>query len=781
MYLERLLQINMATLAALGTLLLGMGQRSAGLPLLVLVSALASVWLTDFTGLCRLNRAVANLAALVAVVISLRQLFVLGGQVQLLGLANLLVYLQVILMFQEKDLRSYRQLVMLSFLQVVVAALYSQGFWFGVMVVVYVLVGISALTLLLAHRQWRQYGVVGESVAAALRPGGRWPLAHRPAEISATPADEGHAGIAGELYLRLGWMSLGTVGLTLVVFLTVPRVGQSAWRGAVAKTRHVVGFSDTITLGEMGEILQDREEVLRLELTDPATESLCRLQGDLYLRGCVLSHYDRGQWRDTMRSPYRSRQVPRFDPYVDQPLFVQRITIEPLDSEELFCVWPPVALPVQPRRDDRLQVRGSRLVRPPSWQRRRMIYALGTTAIRDEVQTPLVPCQRYVRLRPLLQMPEDSQLPELIRLAAQWDTESGLPEHDRIGRARWLAERFHDPERFEYSLSGQTRDLSLDPVEDFIARNSRGHCEYFATALALMLRSRGIPSRVVSGFRCDEYNDLGGFYQVRQFHAHSWVEAYLEPGHLPLDALSGPARARFAHGGWLRLEPTPAAPGALVEGNDSLAGGFRRGVDWFESLWSNYVLEMDRRRQRDAVYQPAARMVAKAFRRLSDPAWWRAAWQQVADMLRLEALGALGRWLLAAVGVAAAAGIVVLLRRRLRGRWRRLVERLAGRPRRAPGPSTGQVEFYWRLELLLAHAGLTRRPGQTQREFAAAAGERLATSTGGARMQRLLVDLTDTFYRVRFGNLPLDDEGTAAVERALGELTASMASHTLGP
>ena len=65
-YVERLLQINVATLAALGTLLLGMGQRSAWLPLFSMIAAGTSVWLTDVTGWFRLNRKVANVAALAA-------------------------------------------------------------------------------------------------------------------------------------------------------------------------------------------------------------------------------------------------------------------------------------------------------------------------------------------------------------------------------------------------------------------------------------------------------------------------------------------------------------------------------------------------------------------------------------------------------------------------------------------------------------------------------------------------------------------------------------------
>ena len=155
MYLERLLQINMATLAALGALLLGMGQRSEGPPLLVMLAAAVSVWLTDVTGRFRSVGWTANVLMLVGAVVSLRDLFPLQSEMQAIGLSWFLIYLQIILLFQKKDERTYWLLVMLSLLQVVVATLFSQGIWFGVLLAVYMLLGFSAMTLLMLYRQWK--------------------------------------------------------------------------------------------------------------------------------------------------------------------------------------------------------------------------------------------------------------------------------------------------------------------------------------------------------------------------------------------------------------------------------------------------------------------------------------------------------------------------------------------------------------------------------------------------------------------------------------------------
>ena len=172
MYLERLLQINMATLAALGALLLGMGQRSEGPPLLVALAAVVSVWLTDITGWFRLDRRVANVLMLLAAVVSLRRSFPVENELQALDFAWFLIYLQILFLFQAKDERKYWLLVMLSLLQVVVATLFNQGIWFGLLLAVYMLLGFSAMTLLLLYRQWQRYQPRDEGSGFVCLPGG---------------------------------------------------------------------------------------------------------------------------------------------------------------------------------------------------------------------------------------------------------------------------------------------------------------------------------------------------------------------------------------------------------------------------------------------------------------------------------------------------------------------------------------------------------------------------------------------------------------------------------
>ena len=114
MYVERLLQINLATLTALGAILLGMGEGNQWPPLVVVMAAALSIWLTDVTGLFHISRQAANVLMLLAAAVSVGRIYPLHRELQVLDFAWFVIYLQVILLFQKKDERIYWPLVVLS-------------------------------------------------------------------------------------------------------------------------------------------------------------------------------------------------------------------------------------------------------------------------------------------------------------------------------------------------------------------------------------------------------------------------------------------------------------------------------------------------------------------------------------------------------------------------------------------------------------------------------------------------------------------------------------------
>jgi hypothetical protein len=142
---------------------------------------------------------------------------------------------------------------------------------------------------------------------------------------------------------------------------------------------------------------------------------------------------------------------------------------------------------------------------------------------------------------------------------------------------RWIANAHGDEEklnalekklRSDFSYSFHFRRIrGVDPVLDFLTRSKKGHCEYFASAMALLSRSVGIPARVIGGYRVGEVNPLGGYHIVRERNAHAWVEAWVDGA------------------GWKTFDPTPAIE---IAGNASAPlGGVAAVVDLMKLKWTD--------------------------------------------------------------------------------------------------------------------------------------------------------------------------------------------------
>jgi hypothetical protein len=443
-----------------------------------------------------------------------------------------------------------------------------------------------------------------------------------------------------------------------------------------------------------------------------------------------------------------------------------------MDHEALFYVRPLVNTQREP--EPRLFFSPARqlLLRPHDQMMRRLVYELGTTAFVGRFQAVLVPVLDNEPVdNPLLFAPPatggPNGMPGLVALADEWVKGSGLDPDDRFARARLLERQLRDSGRFQYSLEGQARDESVDPIEDFITNNPRGHCEYFATALVLMLRSQAVPARMVVGYKTDEWNNLGHFFQVRQLHAHTWVEAYLEPRHFRDRPEAADPRFEGASDAWLRLDPTPTGAPAQVNPLVDMIG---KSFDWLNFLWANYVMEMDRPRQYEVVYDPLADAIREMVRRLGDPDWWRSTVANIA-----AAMGTGLRNLIIAMAVVLALFVLLVAYQVFRIVLRRRLRR-AGQAGRGTRNARTMIEFYRRLEALLARLGLTRLPAQTQREFAREAGVKIAASTGEHDLAELPGQVVEAFYRVRFGGMPLDKPQAEAVELALKQLKLTVSS-----
>jgi hypothetical protein len=258
-------------------------------------------------------------------------------------------------------------------------------------------------------------------------------------------------------------------------------------------------------------------------------------------------------------------------------------------------------------------------------------------------------------------------------------------------------------------------------LANFLFERKHGHCEYFASSMAVMLRSLDIPSRMVTGFRGGEYNDLTGQYVVRASDAHSWVEAY------------------FPGSGWISFDPTPA-------GSVPTRTGWSRMqlyVDAAASFWREWIINYDVSHQRtlgkDAV--TGSRQFVDEARR------W--IWRRHRDMLRLARRAHDHftnfplRWLGGLVAFAAVLITLLNLGRLISGLRARS---LRAHPERAPRESAAL--WYDRMVGRMARLGWRKSPAQTPLDFVAAIQE--------AALQKKVARFTRAYESARFGK-SLDD------------------------
>jgi hypothetical protein len=374
------------------------------------------------------------------------------------------------------------------------------------------------------------------------------------------------------------------------------------------------------------------------------------------------------------------------------------------------------------------------------------------------------------------------QFPRTGDIAEQIAQESGVTASSNpYNLAKALESYFHRPGLFTYTLNPQglpPRPEEVDPVEHFMAAHRTGHCEYFASALAIMLRSQGIPARVVVGYHGGEYNRLGKFYQVRQADAHAWVEAYLESRHVPS---ANRNQLRDAQGAWLRLDPTPATSEAAVGG---VLGRAADVTNYLELLWNDYVLGLNSDKQERSIYGPVTTRVRQMIEEAKNQ--WQAArtrwldlqirWRGLVRSLGLDAPDAKFPWKTILTGVL----LGVLFAMVARAVWRWLRAHAFGRRwsrsarRRGNLPELAPVAFYRRLEKLLSRRKIRRQRHQTQREFARQAAQDISRWSG-RHAAPLLDSIVEAYYRVRFGKHPLDSQEAAAIENTLDQLEQTLA------
>lgn len=341
---------------------------------------------------------------------------------------------------------------------------------------------------------------------------------------------------------------------------------------------------------------------------------------------------------------------------------------------------------------------------------------------------------RYVRGHPATAAETSGSDARYLQLPANFEPEIAALARRAAGDASdplelAIALEQHLRGHYQYTLETVFSSQNVTPLRNFLFETRRGHCEYFASALVVMLRSVGVPARLVTGFSATNYNPLTGYYEVRALDGHAWVEAY------------------FPEYGWVGFEPTPAYDLPKE----------RQSAGTMEAL-GEYLERMSRIEQ---LVQPKAE-VSGYYRQVG--VWFKEFAKAVEAMLNraYQAVQALAPAL--AVLLAAGAGLAyVFYRLRIPILDRLALARVEHRRKREPG--TLVLLCYRELEAWFARRGLGRHPAETVEEYAA----RLAT--GNPRQHEAIATVAENFILVRYGRQPVAVDAAAAVHGAF--LTAT--------
>jgi protein-glutamine gamma-glutamyltransferase len=624
------------------------------------------------------------------------------------ALAHLITFLSAVKLLQVKSNRDWVFLYLISFFEVLLAAGLSLSPLFLASLSLYLPCAISTVIAFEIRKARRSVPLV--ETRLLVPPGGR--VFRRLTTL---------AGKRNVAVRRLPIVACGLIVLIVILalplFLVAPRAGSPGITRGSGGLSNLIGFSETVSLGAIGELKRNDDVVMRVRVEDRGTLDTSELKW----RGVALDEFNGKSWK---KSPEARRLLEKVS---DRGFFrlgttdavhaltTQTIFLEPMDSPVLFAASRAVA--VQAAQGDLPYVRvdgeGSLQTRHHDFDR--LIYKAFSDVrdpdiqvLQQDFQPYPLSYERYLKLPQMLDPRVRAYARSVVRSAGvrnRYDIAKAFESHFR--------------ENFGYTL--QMTAGGADPLADFLFRVKAGHCEYFSTAMAVMLRSEGIATRVVNGFLPGEYNGTADVFTVRQSDAHSWVEVYFPETNA-----------------WVTFDPTPAA-GRVEPQHAGFTAALGKYAEAFELLWFQYVVGYDRQEQRSlatSLHNQASRYqytVAKTLdrlQRLSAPLWQQPVWA----LLLLLLLGGIG---------------FLLLRFRRFG-WRGL--KIKTRP---VDSARSAIEFYERLTRLLVKKGFQRTPDQTPLEFAASAGLSEA------------VIITAAYNRVRFGAAELSAREAKQIEELL--------------
>ncbi len=453
---------------------------------------------------------------------------------------HLVFFVAVVKILTARTDRDYLFLKVIAFLELLAACIVSASFNFFVFLLLFLLLGVATFASS-EIRQSRKRGV-------------------SPARISG-------AAVTGRLVGVVLAVSLAILVITGGLFFFLPRTARAAFQHLVSHRYHLAGFSNHVSLGEIGEIKQENVPVMHVKMDRPEDHALA-----LKWRGAALSEFNGRAWFNRpgpgqILQPDRAKLMRLDDesPHRDGRYISYAVYLSDLAQDALFFAGSPQYLRIdsmvvkRPFGNYSAQFSEARTV---SYQ----VYSRLDSQAPAEDPRLVEPLPADAR-QAYLQLPRLD--PRIRALTKSIVGSEASPATQAILLQKYLRNNY-----------GYTLELPKvepdDPLAFFLFHRKKGHCEYFASSLAVMLRVLGIPSRVITGFQSGVYNPISGSQLIRSSDAHSWVEAWL------------PDR------GWTTFDPTPPDPNAPESAAWTRLSFYADAVDVF---WQDWVLNYNLERQ----------------------------------------------------------------------------------------------------------------------------------------------------------------------------------------
>ncbi len=607
---------------------------------------------------------------------------------------HLVLFTAVMKVFSARTYRDYGYLATLSFLMMLASAILTVGTTFLVFFTLYVLFAISTFI---------SYEIKRGVEAARRAPEGPFRL-----------PEHNRRALEKALMTAAMGLALGIFILGAVLFFVIPRYRTGYLTTLSMQAQNITGFSETVNLGDIRKILRSPMVVMRV-----IPEGNIRSYVGVKWRGVTLDSFNGKKW---------------FNDNAD------RISV-PAEADQRFIVPPPTGWEHRPHHPLRYRVLRAALstdvlfaaAEPRELSGVRLLSLDETGSLHnpqnlsvpfayDVVSDTGLPAARDLRSAPIhypdeirliyLRLPHqiDPRVSELARTL----TASAANNYDRAAAIQSYLRN-----NFQYTLDPPAIEPE-DPVGSFLFRSKSGYCEYFAAAMAVMLRTLNVPARLVNGFQTGSYNHIGRDFVVRARDAHSWVEVY------------------FTGYGWIPFDPTPPDPHPV------LPGEWDDYVDTAALFWNEWIINYDFGHQVRLAreVEQDSRDFQQIFRRRFE----RLKHQGVRIAFRTEGWLMSHKALVLVIMLAILAGLILTDKT---GALAELRFRLAWRFARRDSELTPHEATltYQRLLKTLQKKGFRKPPSQTPHEF--------AFSFFGTPWGPRVMEFTKLYNTLRFGQIPV--------------------------